>query len=329
MEEEKNTNIHQKEEIDEFEIKRRKLWEKRVQFEKKFHLYEGDELKKINLFEYLKTKTITLILRSVGLYNRGQLNASKISLRKVKFVFPDIPKELHGLKILFIADLHLSQYYPSWFISGMSVIQQIKTPVDLILLGGDYRFGYFGSEDFVIPMIKEMLEKIEVKYGIYGVLGNHDISSVKEKFQEAGIHILVNEGVEINHNRAKIWIGGVDAQHKIGCADVSLATVNAPGNAFKIIVSHSPEFELIEESLLWGVHLYLCGHTHGGQIGLPIIGPIHINAKCKRKFAIGKWEYQDMQGYTTTGFGVTDVPVRFCAEPEIVIIEILKIPFHI
>lgn len=329
MEEEKNINPHHRKEMDEFELKRGELWDKRVQFEKKLHLYEGDELKKISLFEYLKTKTITLLLKSVGLYNRGQLNASKISLRKVKFVFPDIPKGLHGLKILFIADLHLLQYYTSWFISGMSVIEQLKTPVDLILLGGDYRFGYFGPEDFVVPMIKEMLDKVEVKYGIYGVLGNHDISTVKEKFEEVGIHILVNEGVEISHNGTKIWISGVDAQHKIECADLSLAIADAPENAFKITVSHSPEFELIEEASLWGVQLYLCGHTHGGQIGFPFIGPLYTNAKCKRKFAKGKWEYQNMQGYTTTGFGVTDVPVRFFAEPEIVIIEILKIPFDI
>ncbi len=236
--EEENINLNNSKESDEFELKRKELWEKRVEFEKKLHLYEGDELKKINLFEYLKTKTITILLKSVGLYNRGQVNASKISLRKVKFVYPDIPKELHGLKILFIADLHLSQYYPSWFISGMSVIQQIKTPVDLILLGGDYRFGYFGPEDFVVPMIKEMLDKVEVKYGIYGVLGNHDISSVKERFEEAGIHILVNEGVEINHNGVKIWLAGVDTQHKIECADVPSAIIHAPKDAFKIMLSH-------------------------------------------------------------------------------------------
>lgn len=324
--EENSPNIQKdNKELDEFELKRKELWEKRIHLEKKYNLYEGDELQKINGFEYLKTKSITFIIKCLGIYKRGQINASKIALRKIKFVYPDIPKELHGYKILFIADLHLSQYYPSWFISSMSVIRQIKTPVDLILLGGDYRFGYFGPEDFVVPMIKELLETVETKYGIYGVLGNHDISLVKEKFEEAGIHILVNEGVEVNHNGVKVWISGVDVQHGFECSDVASAVIHAPRDAFKIMISHSPE--VIEESSLWGVQLCLCGHTHGGQIGLPFIGPVYVNAKCKRKYAKGKWEYQNMQGYTTTGLGVTDVPIRFYAEPEIVLINVMKIPF--
>ncbi len=313
--------------IDEFEFKRRELWEKRISIEKEFHLGEGDEFKQFNWIGTFRTKGISLFLKCVGLYKRGQMNASKIKLNKVKFVYPDIPKELHGFKILFISDFHLSQHFLSWLISGKSVIQQIKIPVDLILLGGDYRFGYFGSEDFVIPLIKEMLMGIETKYGIYGVMGNHDISSIREKFEESNIHILVNEGIEINHNGAKLWLGGVDVYHGFECADVASALVHAPKDAFKIMLSHSPE--LIEESLLWDVQLYLCGHTHGGQIGLPFIGPIYVNAKCKRKFAQGKWEYRSMQGYTSTGLGVTDVPVRFNAEAEVVILDIVKIPFSL
>jgi len=325
--EEANIQQNQQKDVDEFELKRKELWEKRIQLEKKFNLYEGDEFQKINGFEYLKTGTISFLLRCLGLYRKGEFNASKINLRKIKFVFPDIPKELHGFRILFVADLHLSQTYLSWFISGASILQQIKMPVDLILLGGDYRFGYFGPEDFVIPMIKEMFEPVESKYGIYGVLGNHDISSVREKFEEVGIHILVNEGVEINHNGTKLWIAGVDVQHGFECADVASSIVHAPKEAFKIMLSHSPE--LIEESLLWGIQLYLCGHTHGGQIGLPLLGPLYVNAHCKRKFASGKWEYREMKGYTTTGLGTTDVPVRFNAEPEIVLIDIVKIPYDL
>ncbi len=311
------------EENDEFQLKRQELWDKRIEFEKKLHLEEGDELKYFDWMGWLKAKTITWLLKSVGMYGRGLLNASRIRLKQVKFIYPDIPKELHGFKILFISDLHLSQFYPEWFISGMSVIQQIKSPVDIILLGGDYRYGYFGPEDFVIPMIKKLLEPIESKYGIYGIMGNHDVSPIKQQFEEAGINLLVNEGVEINHNGIKIYIAGVDDPHDFECSDVSSSLVNAPKDAFTIMLAHSPE--LIEESALWDVHLYLCGHTHGGQIGFPFVGPIYFNARCKKKFALGKWSYREMQGYTTAGFGVTDVPVRFGIPAEMVEISLLKI----
>ncbi len=325
--EENLSNNTSEEILDEFDARRKELWEKRILIEQKFHLEEGDEFQQFDWIGKLKTKIITALLKITGLYNRGEINASRVKLTKVKFVYPGIPKELHGLKILFISDLHLSQHYLSWFISATSVIQQLNTPVDLILLGGDYRFGYFGPEDFIVPMLKELLEPVETKYGIYAVMGNHDISSVREKSEEVGIHVLVNEGIEINHNDTKLWIAGVDTQHGFECADVPCALINAPKDAFKVLISHTPE--LIEEAALWGVNLYLCGHTHGGQIGLPIIGPVYVNANCKRKYASGKWEYREMQGYTTTGLGVTDVPVRYNVKPEIVLIDILKIPYEL
>lgn len=323
----KNENVisNQSTEVDkdEFQLRRQELWNKRIEIEKALNLEEGDELRYFDWKGWLKAKTITWLLKSIGMYRRGLLNASRIRLKQIKFIYPDIPKELHGFKILFVSDLHLSQLYPEWFISGMSVIRQIKSPVDIILLGGDYRYGYFGSEDFVVPMVKKLLEPIESRYGIYGVMGNHDVSSIKQQFEDAGINLLVNEGVEINHNDIKIYLAGVDDPHDFECSDVPSSLVNAPKDAFTIMLAHSPE--LIEESALWDVRLYLCGHTHGGQIGFPFIGPIYFNARCNKKFALGKWNYKGMQGYTTTGFGVTDVPVRFGVSAEMVIINLLKI----
>ncbi|MCA1902069.1 MAG: metallophosphoesterase [Candidatus Hydrogenedens sp.] len=324
MEKENIENNTEEKMFNDIDSKRMELWKKRIEVENTYNLREGDELQYFDWIGFLKAKAISLFLKSIGLYNRGRLNATRISLKQVKFIYSELPKELHGFKILFISDLHLSQNYQEWFISGCSLTKQIKTPVDLVLLGGDYRYGYMGSEEFVLPMLRELLEPVESRYGFFGVLGNHDISTIRDKMEDIGIKILVNEGVKIEHQGIHIWIAGVDDPHNFNCADVSLALADAPNDAFYIMLSHSPE--VIEESALWGINLYLCGHTHGGQIGFPWVGPLYFNARCKRKYGLGKWSCAKMQGYTTSGFGVTDVPVRYKIYGEIVMITLLKLP---
>jgi hypothetical protein len=83
---------------------------------------------------------------------------------------------------------------------------------------------------------------------------------------------------------------------------------------------HTPE--LVDEAAAAGVDLYLCGHTHGGQICLPWIGPIIVNANCPRRYARGLWRHRHMQGYTSPGVGTSGVPVRFFCPPEIGVIEL-------
>ncbi|MCX8063832.1 MAG: metallophosphoesterase [Candidatus Hydrogenedentes bacterium] len=311
---------------DEFSLQRKELWEKRIELEKEWNLYEGEEEDWINIGVWIKTRILEALLKLTGFYNRGLRNASNVQLRRLRFIFPNLPQELHGFKILFATDLHLSKKHLGWYISVESLLKNFKEEVDLILLGGDYRFGYFGEENFVVPLIRDMLASINSRYGVYGVMGNHDVSNVKDQFERSGIKILVNEGLELEHNSAKIWLGGVDDPHGFKSSDVSLSLLGRSENTFTILLSHSPD--VFEESALWNVDLLLCGHTHGGQIAFPLIGPVYFNTKAPRKYGYGKWNYLKMQGYTSSGVGTTDVPVRFYTVPEIVIITLFRMPFE-
>ena len=80
--------------------------------------------------------------------------------------------------------------------------------------------------------------------------------------------------------------------------------------------------ELLEEAATSGIDLYLCGHTHGGQICLPWLGPVLVNARCRRRYVGGQWTYKNVQGYTSYGTGSSCVPVRFNCPPEIGVIEL-------
>ena len=83
---------------------------------------------------------------------------------------------------------------------------------------------------------------------------------------------------------------------------------------------HTPE--MIPEAAQHGIDLYLCGHTHGGQICLPLIAPLLTQANCPRRYTRGAWRYGQVHGYTNTGAGASGVAVRFLCPPEIALIEL-------
>ena len=126
--------------------------------------------------------------------------------------------------------------------------------------------------------------------------------------------ILLNESFSLGNN---LTLVGVDDPHLFKCEDFSEAFKGVPGKDIKIVLVHSPE--CIKEAAEFKADLYLCGHTHGGQIGLPLIGKPFTNSRSPRKVASGEFEYNGMQGYTHNGTGASSVAARFNCPSEIVI----------
>jgi predicted MPP superfamily phosphohydrolase len=137
--------------------------------------------------------------------------------------------------------------------------------------------------------------------------------------------MLVNEAVEVRHGPGHLWVIGLDDPHYYGCDDLPGALHDVPASAFKILLVHSPE--IYREAAARGIDLYLCGHTHGGQIRLPLLGPLWLNARAPRRVKRGRWTQGGMQGFTSAGVGTSLLPVRFLCAPEIGLIE-LRCPRH-
>jgi len=102
---------------------------------------------------------------------------------------------------------------------------------------------------------------------------------------------------------------GVDDPHFYGCDDLEEALEAVPEDDFKVLLAHTPE--IFEKAARSGIHLYLCGHTHAGQIRLPIIGEVLQNTDCPRAYAQGEWRHDRMLGHTSAGVGCSVVPVRY------------------
>jgi len=144
-------------------------------------------------------------------------------------------------------------------------------------------------------------------------------------FEEAGLIMLINESWPIERNGEKIWIVGVDDPHYYKMADTRQAFRDVPEEAFTIFLAHSPE--KYKQAARFQSRLYLCGHTHGGQICLPEPlkrGPLLTNSRAPRFTASGLWQYQGMTGYTSRGAGASSIPLRFNCPGEITVITLRK-----
>ncbi len=259
------------------------------------------------------------IFRLLGIYEKGKQNALRLRKCDVTFSFGDLPGAFDGYRILFLSDLHLDG------LDGLA--EQLREiikdmPADLCIIGGDLRMETYGPFDVALARFSSLIPSIRVKDGIYAILGNHDCTEMIQPLEETGIQFLVNDSVSIKKDEERIWIVGVDDPHYYKCHDLAMAFSGIPAEAFTIFVAHSNE--VYREASEYSPRLYLCGHTHAGQIRVPLIGPIFTHSSAPREFCSGVWEYNEMTGYTTCGAGVSGIPVRFSCPGEVTLITLRK-----
>jgi predicted MPP superfamily phosphohydrolase len=283
----------------------------------KHRRYGGKSKSRWVLFENL-THLFGIFLKFVGLYERGCTNARNIAVEEFEVGFIDLPGSFDGYKILHLSDLHLD------CIEGTEdiICDRVENlDYDLCVLTGDYRQKTHGGFKQVLGPMKKLASAIKAKDGVFAVLGNHDTYLMVQYMEEMGIKILANETVEIHREAEKIAVTGIDDPHYY-FTDQAVISMEEDIEGFKIILVHSPElYDVAAEN---DYSLYLCGHTHGGQICLPGGIPLITHLYNGRKFHRGLWRYSNMTGYTSQGCGSVAIPVRFNSQSEVSLVTLRK-----
>lgn len=262
---------------------------------------------------------LTFFFKATGLYGQGEKNARTVKIVEKTYYFQSLPEEFDNFRLALLTDLHLDG------MEGITgIIKQLMSSIEfeLCLIGGDIRMKNYGQ---ITPAMKElhlMMDSINPAYGTFGVLGNHDCLEMLPEMEDARVIMLVNDAAQISKGGATLWIAGVDDPHYYNLADPDKAVQGIPEDSFIIFLSHSPE-PFVEASIT-GARLFLCGHTHGGQICLPQGRPIITNSRAPRYTASGPWKYNGMYGYTSRGVGTSSIPVRFNCPAEIALITLKK-----
>ena len=258
--------------------------------------------------------TIELFLKVSRLIKIGERNALKFVVRENHVLFPGLPINFNGLRILQLTDLHLDGY-PG--LGGLIANVVSEIDFDLCVLTGDFRFSDTGVYRHLLKEFNDLEPSLRCRFGVYGILGNHDFIEMAPLIEGSGVRLLINESEGLEVEGEKLWIIGLDDAHFYGLHDFGKALLAVPAGDAKILLVHSPE--VIEEAESRGFGLYLTGHTHAGQFCLPGGFPILVNASCKRKYAALNWKFNKMSGYTSAGVGSSGIFARFFCPPEIVI----------
>ncbi len=251
-------------------------------------------------------------LRLMFLQRRGKRNARCIQLRHNTVSLAKLPKAFDGYRILHVSDPHLDMAddIPHVLIEAIRPIEY-----DLCVLTGDFRAKTYGPFDAVVDAMTRVCAHLEGP--VYGILGNHDTIQMVPGFEALGIRMLLNESVRLERGGEHIFIAGIDDPHYYRADNLEKATDAITNGTTSILLAHSPEIS--RHAAYAGFDLMLCGHTHAGQICLPGGKPIICNARCPRYLCAGAWKFQQLQGYTSAGSGVSIVDMRFNCPPEITV----------
>jgi uncharacterized protein len=254
-----------------------------------------------------------------GLHWHVRRNARRPVLHEITLRCPLLPPELAGMRILHLSDLHMP---PESRLAGRVPALVAGLRPDLCVFTGDFYHIRRGPHDHVYGVIRRLVEAAGARLGNYAVLGNHDLADAIDPLAAAGVRVLMNEGMLLEHNGAAFWLAGVDDPHDFRTDDLGLALAGQPAGLFTVLLAHSPE--LADEAASAGCGAYLCGHTHGGQLRLPWIGAPLLNARAPRSRCAGAWVAGNMAGYTTNGLGTTLLPVRLNCPAEAALITLAR-----
>jgi len=272
---------------------------------------------KLSRREFLKAFgyfLISLAGASFGGYGYAtRVEPKWLTVERVRVSLEGMKSAFEGLKIVQLSDIHLHPFTQIDLIEKAVEIANSLQP-DIIVLTGDYVLERADSIFELAPV----LAGLNAAYGTYSILGNHDLWTdadvILRGLEEVGIPVLINRGLILNIEGEQLFLAGLDDGWS-GHPDLDTALENCPANTPVILLMHEPDFvdSIAQDER---VSLQLSGHTHGGQVRLPGVGPIAL-PDFGRKYDIGLHKVNQTMLYVNRGLGVIGPPVRFNCRPEI------------
>lgn len=230
---------------------------------------------------------------------------------------PDLPPAFKGFTILHLSDLH-SKYFGEKQKDLLALIREQQ--YDLVAFTGD-------MVNKKNPLPEPGLELVKGLAGkpVYFVPGNHEWSSgyqIRQPLLDSGVEILENRSVKISRKKEHIWLAGVDDPY-LGRDDLDQALSDAgEDQAPRLLLAHAPE--IFDGAAKAGIDLVMVGHTHGGQVRLPVLGALIVPGQgFFPKYDYGVYSKEQTRMVITGGLGESGIPVRFNMDPEIVLIKLV------
>ena len=244
---------------------------------------------------------------------------------------PRLPLAFDGYTVYVVSDLHTRRFGRREDLVR-SILGSLPEP-DLLALPGDMVHTTRG----IAPFLK-LAESFRARDGIYAVYGNSEYKNgirpraFAQTLAGHGIVPLLNRSITVSRGDAELAIAGVDDPVN-WVDDVDLALEGVPAERCVVMLMHSPDS--IAHAVRRGVDLVLSGHTHGGQIRLPLFGAPHTHVSMGNRMNSGYYSLQRLRGcigiwpgrtqlYVTRGIGVSGLALRFLCRPELTILTLRR-----
>jgi len=242
----------------------------------------------------------------------------RLVVRHVRVEPPGWPEAWNGLRIAALADIHAGSPHVDAAKLGELVDVVNSEQPDLVVLLGDYVIrGVLGGHFIPPEVTAEKLAGLKARLGVVAVLGNHDWwydgNRVSRALNTAGIRVLENSAVRFEAQGQGLWIAGLaDPWTRTPQIDRTLERI--PQGEAVIMLSHNPD---VFPDIPTRVGLTLAGHTHGGQVVLPVLGRLVVPSRFGQRYAAGLIEEDGHDLFVSSGIGTSILPVRIGAPPEV------------
>ena len=256
----------------------------------------------------------------------GYAGARHLVVRRLDVLVDGLPAGLEGTRIAQISDLHVGPHTSARFLERVAEAVRAAHP-DLVAITGDQVDDF--AED--VAHFTHAVRSIAAPLGVFAIPGNHDVyagwAAVRRGMEAAGIHVLVNDAVALEHNGTRFWVAGTgdpSALHfsrgggAAAAPDVERTLASVPGDAFTLVLAHNPA--------LWpaiarrGASLTLSGHTHHGQFSIPRLG--WSLASPFLEHAMGVHRLGGSLLYIHPGTNYWGIPFRIGALPEVTVLTL-------
>jgi uncharacterized protein len=249
------------------------------------------------------------------LYYAREVETRWVEVKRVTLTLPRLAPEFDGYRLVQIGDFHLDDWTRPERLNRVVEKVNEQRP-DLVAITGD--FASYSAKELDTKRLTNALRLLSARDGCVAVLGNHDyltgVELVRRCIREGGVEELTNDVRTLKRGGAALHVAGIDDVME-GKSRLDLVLGKLPESGVAILLAHEPDFADVSAAT-GRFDLQLSGHSHGGQVGIPLLRRMALPAFSQR-YTSGLYQVGGMVQYTNRGIGFVNVRLRFLCRPEI------------
>lgn len=260
----------------------------------------------------------------------GFIEPNRLTVKRIEVKIGRLPEAFDRKTIAQISDIHFLEFLGADHVR--EVVRQVNALApDIVVFTGDLathpetnnRKVWRQAALKVVPS-GPILAELQGPLGRYAVLGNHDVMTdpilLTDMLLRNGITVLRNQSVPVELEGQRMWIAGID-DYFGGRMDIAGTLSAIPKGEVTVALAHEPD--LADAVMKYPIDLQLSGHSHGGQVRIPLLGAPVLPPMAK-KYPLGLYRIGNLQLYTNPGVGVVGLPIRFDCPPEITLVTLRR-----